>query len=160
MLVKLSANFNCVLYFFRRSGNDLLMTLNIELVEALCGFQKIIRTLDQRDLLITVMPGTVIKPGDIKCIVGEGMPVYRDPFTRGKLTIRFAVNFPKSIDPAVIPTLEKCLPPRQEIIIPDGAEECTLTDFDPEYESRQMNDSRQAYDEDEGNGTHLQCPTQ
>ncbi|XP_043266801.1 dnaJ homolog subfamily A member 1 [Venturia canescens] len=145
---------------FKRSGNDLLMTMNLELVEALCGFQKIIRTLDQRDLLISSLPGTVIKHGEIKCIMGEGMPVYRDPFTRGKLTIRFVVNFPKSLDPSVIPTLEQCLPPREEVIIPDSAEECTLTDFDPEFEARQQSDSRQAYEEEEGGASRLQCAAQ
>lgn len=133
--------------------------MNLELVEALCGFQKIIRTLDQRDLLITSLPGTVIKHGDIKCIVGEGMPMYRDPFTRGKLTIRFVVNFPKTLEPSVIPTLEQCLPPREEVIIPDGAEECSLSDFDPEYEARQQSNARQAYEE-EGRASRLQCAAQ
>jgi len=44
-------------FSFRRSGNDLIMRMNLELVEALCGFQKVIRTLDDRDLVITVIPG-------------------------------------------------------------------------------------------------------
>lgn len=133
--------------------------MNLELVEALCGFQKVIRTLDQRDLVITSLPGTVTKHGEDKYIMGEGMPVYRDPFTRGKLVIRFSVNFPKSLDPSVIPQLEQCLPPREEVIIPDGAEECTLTDFGPDYAIR-GEDSRQAYDEDEGGPNRLQCATQ
>nr|CAD7579609.1 unnamed protein product [Timema californicum] len=41
----------------RRSGSDLIMRLNIELVEALCGFQRSIHTLDKRDLVITSLPG-------------------------------------------------------------------------------------------------------
>jgi DnaJ family protein A protein 1 len=45
------------IFVFRRSGNDLIMRMNIELVEALCGFQKVIRTLDDRDLVITAIPG-------------------------------------------------------------------------------------------------------
>jgi DnaJ family protein A protein 1 len=31
--------------------------MNIELVEALCGFQKVIKTLDDRDLVVTAIPG-------------------------------------------------------------------------------------------------------
>ena len=42
---------------FRRRGQDLLMNMEIELAEALCGFQKTIKTLDDRELLITSHPG-------------------------------------------------------------------------------------------------------
>jgi hypothetical protein len=31
--------------------------MNIELVEALCGFQRVIKTLDDRDLVVTAIPG-------------------------------------------------------------------------------------------------------
>ena len=39
----------------------------IDLVEALCGFQKTVEMLDKRHLLITSHPGELIKPG--KCLV-------------------------------------------------------------------------------------------
>lgn len=42
---------------FQRQGNNLLMKLEIKLVEALCGFKKAIRTLDNRMLLISSPPG-------------------------------------------------------------------------------------------------------
>lgn len=57
---------------FKRNGSDLVLRLEIQLVEALCGFQKAIRTLDDRDLVITQLPGEVIKHGDLKCIQNEG----------------------------------------------------------------------------------------
>ncbi|VEN41254.1 unnamed protein product [Callosobruchus maculatus] len=57
---------------FKRSGNDLILRMEIQLVEALCGFQKVIQTLDDRDLVITTLPGEVIKHGDVKCILNEG----------------------------------------------------------------------------------------
>jgi DnaJ-class molecular chaperone len=44
-------------FIYRRSSNDLIMRMNIELVEALCGFQRVIKTLDDRDLVITAIPG-------------------------------------------------------------------------------------------------------
>lgn len=57
---------------FKRNGSDLVLRLEIQLVEALCGFQKVIRTLDDRDLVITQLPGEVVKHGDLKCIQNEG----------------------------------------------------------------------------------------
>lgn len=57
---------------FKRSGNDLIIQQNIELVESLCGFQKVIRTLDERDIVITVMPGEVTKHCEVKCVMNEG----------------------------------------------------------------------------------------
>nr|CAD7431265.1 unnamed protein product [Timema monikensis] len=145
---------------FKRSGSDLIMRLNIELVEALCGFQRSIHTLDKRDLVITSLPGEVIKHGDVKCILNEGMPMYKNPFEKGRLIIQFIVNFPSSLPPEVIPQLEDCLPARPEHMIPDNAEDCLLVDIDPDQESRQR-EFKNAYDEDEaGHGPNrVQCAT-
>lgn len=145
---------------FKRSGNDLIMRMNIELIEALCGFQRVIRTLDDRDLVITAIPGEVTKHGDVKCIMSEGMPQYKNPFEKGRLIIQFIVNFPSSLPPEIIPQLENCLPPRPETMIPDGAEECLLVELDPEQEARRR-EYKNAYDEDEaGHGpSRVQCAT-
>lgn len=56
---------------FKRSGNDLIMRMDLDLVEALCGFQKVIQTLDDRDLVITSVPGEVVQPGDLKYVIGK-----------------------------------------------------------------------------------------
>lgn len=143
---------------FKRSRNDLIMRMQLELVESLCGFQKVIRALDGRDLVITSPTGTVTKYGDLKCIPNEGMPIHNDPFTHGKLIIQFFVNFPKTINLAVIPTLEQYLPPREEVIVPDEAERVTLVDLDPEQEQRRR-DQRPAYEEDQGGPSRVQCAT-
>lgn len=145
---------------FKRSGHDLILRMQIELVESLCGFQKVITTLDDRNLLITAIPGEVTKHGDVKYVAGEGMPQYKNPFEKGRLIIQFLVNFPTELPAASIPLLESCLPPREEQMVPDGAEECLLQDLDPEAESRRR-DYRNAYDEDEGHGGHsrVQCAT-
>ena len=42
---------------FKRRGNDLFVDFEIDLVDALCGFQKTIETLDKRTLLVTSLPG-------------------------------------------------------------------------------------------------------
>ncbi|XP_011499812.1 PREDICTED: dnaJ homolog subfamily A member 1 [Ceratosolen solmsi marchali] len=146
---------------FVRSNNDLKMRINLQLVEALCGFQKVIQTLDQRNLVITSHPGQVVKDSDIKCIPCEGMPVHKDPFTKGRLIIEFRVNFPMVIDPSVIPTLEQCLPPREEVIVPYGSEDCPLMDLDTDYEERERDGHQHvhAHDEDEGGSSRVKCAT-
>merc|ERR1712004_464092 len=68
---------------FKRNGTDLIMKFNINITEALCGFKKAVTTLDDRTLVIQTIPGECIKTGDLKCVFGEGMPTYRNPFEKG-----------------------------------------------------------------------------
>merc|ERR1719422_1953367 len=131
---------------FKRSGTDLIMKFNINITEALCGFKKSIKTLDDRTLIIQTIPGECIKTGDLKCVYGEGMPTYRNPFEKGKLIIQFNVEFPESLDPAVVPKLEKLLPPKEEPMIPEEHEEVNMQEFDPEADRRQR---RSAMEDDE-----------
>ena len=69
------------------------MCMDIQLVEALCGFQKPISTLDNRTIVITSHPGQIVKHGDIKCVLNEGMPIYRRPYEKGRLIIEFKVSY-------------------------------------------------------------------
>jgi len=96
--------------YFRREGNDLLMEHSLTLSEALCGFQFNITHLDNRVLRVKSTPGEVVTPGDIKCIENEGMPTYKRPFEKGRLIVRFSVQFPKTVTPDAIKLLEKALP--------------------------------------------------
>ena len=41
-----------------------------------------------------VFAGEVIKHGEYKSVLGEGMPMYRNPFEKGKLIISFKITFP------------------------------------------------------------------
>lgn len=59
---------------YTRKGNDLYMTLEINLLTALAGGQFSVTQLDGRILMVTCPSGSVIKPGDTKSIIGEGMP--------------------------------------------------------------------------------------
>ncbi|XP_026478027.1 dnaJ homolog subfamily A member 1-like isoform X2 [Ctenocephalides felis] len=146
---------------FKRSGSDLILRMNIQLVEALCGFQKVVKTLDDRDLVMTCLPGEVIKHGDVKCVLNEGMPQYKNPFEKGRLIVQFLVTFPNVIPPEMVAALERCLPPRPVVEIPPGAEECMLIDMDPEQEARRRS-HKNAYDEDDEGGpgaNRVQCAT-
>lgn len=42
---------------FQRRGHDLIMKMNIQLTESLCGFKKTIETMDDRVLVTTSKPG-------------------------------------------------------------------------------------------------------
>merc|ERR1712045_136812 len=146
---------------FKRSGVDLIHTMNISLSDSLCSFKKTIQTLDDRTLVIQTVPGEVIKTADLKCVFGEGMPTYRNPFEKGKLIIQFNVEFPESIDPAIVPKLEKLLPAKEEPMIPEDYEEVNMQDFDPEADRRQS----ARYDEDDDphghpGGPGVSCATQ
>lgn len=129
------------------NGTDLAMVMDLQLVEALCGFQKVIKTLDQRDLVITSLPGEVIKDNEIKCVMGEGMPEYKNPFEKGRLIIQFNVIFPNAIPTELVASLEQCLPPRPHVDIPISAEECILSNYDPNADSHRRH--REAYEEDD-----------
>ncbi|XP_046912879.1 LOW QUALITY PROTEIN: dnaJ homolog subfamily A member 1 [Dermatophagoides farinae] len=151
--------------FKRSNGTNLVMSMKINLTEALCGFQKTITTLDSRTLLITSYPGEVIKHGTIKFIAGEGMPTYRNPFEKGKLIINFTVDFPDKIDSAIIPKLEQLLPERPIQDIPmNDVEEVNLHDYTMHDEERSRHNHREAYDayEEDGDMNHgpgVQCAT-
>lgn len=54
-----------------RRGEDLLMSMELQLVEALCGFKRPVQTLDSRTLLITSHPGkcthqNALQPGFLR----------------------------------------------------------------------------------------------
>ena len=140
---------------FERSGNDLLINVNITLSEALFGFSRILIThLDGRGIKVSSPRGKVVKPRDTIILRGEGMPVYRQKDQKGDLYIVFNIDFPsddwlsrlKSSDREVcdvkyllvrgltpiVQTLEKILPPKKPQIHNSGIvqevpyEECDL----------------------------------
>lgn len=151
---------------FKREELDLHMKLEIELVEALCGFQKTIEMLDKRHIVITSIPGDIVKPGDMKCVMGEGMPRYKNPYEKGRLIITFLVKFPPDgfITPSHFPQLQQLLPPCEEVLIPDDAEEHDLVKLDPDTESRRRRQHMgNMYDEEEDYGHPrggVQCQSQ
>jgi DnaJ family protein B protein 4 len=79
---------------FRREGNDLVITQPLSLVDALCGARFQVATLDGRTLDLST-GGGVVRPGSVKTVAGEGMPVSKQPGARGNLQVRFEVAFPR-----------------------------------------------------------------
>lgn len=142
---------------FQRHGTDLSMKLDISLNEALCGLKHSIQTLEpDRTILISTKPGEVIKHGDIKMVVGEGFPTYRDPFNKGRLIIVFNVIFPDSLTCDDAKKISKCLPrPKQSL--PDGedVDKVSMLEFDGKGTWKGgQEEEEQPDDEGEANGFH------
>lgn len=99
---------------FQREGDDLIFKHTLSLNEALWGFEFVLTHLDNRELKIRATPGEIIKPGQVKVINEEGMPVYQRPDMKGKLYIHFYVDF--SLPPELYKDLESALPPRTSVL--------------------------------------------
>nr|XP_027099251.1 dnaJ protein ERDJ3B-like [Coffea arabica] len=79
---------------FRREGNDLHTTVTITLVQALVGFEKTIKHLD--DHLVDIGTKGVTKPKEVRKFKGEGMPLHFSN-KKGDLYVTFEVLFPTSL---------------------------------------------------------------
>ena len=115
---------------FQRHGIDISMRMDILLSESLCGFKKIIKTLDNRDIIIHTKPGEIIKHGALKVVNEEGFPKYKDPFNKGRLIICFNVVFPESLTEDAAKKIASSLPRAPKVTIPPSAEEVSLAEFD------------------------------
>ena len=78
---------------FERRGSDLLVTHTVNLSQALCGFRFPLVHLDGRTLILD-SGKSVISPGSLLSVTGEGFPVKGRPGERGDLFILFDVIFP------------------------------------------------------------------
>ena len=85
---------------FKRKGADLLIQKDVALVEALCGFEFVVKQLDGRSLLVKSKPGQIVRPEVsagvpyVLCVDGEGMPKAGNPFDKGRLFVLFTIVFP------------------------------------------------------------------
>ncbi|KAI8574815.1 hypothetical protein RHMOL_Rhmol01G0382900 [Rhododendron molle] len=79
---------------FRREGNDLHTTVTITLVQALVGYEKTIKHLDEH--LVDISTKGVTKPKEVRKFKGEGMPLHYST-KKGDLYVTFEVIFPTSL---------------------------------------------------------------
>lgn len=156
---------------FKRSGDDLVMTKSITLVEALTGFEFSFEHLDKRHIVVKSAPEQVVKPGDVMSIPEMGMPIYGKPYSWGRMLVKFDIIFPlyHEVKPK-LSEIRACLP------APAKADDSRMTDSDEKSETvvlqpfdpnadRQQNRHREAYEEDgsddEGHGPQrVQCAQQ
>lgn len=134
---------------FKRKDTDLYIEMKVSLSEALTGFQRVITTLDDRQLVVRTSCGEVIRHGDKKVVLNEGMPQYRSPFDKGRLVIIFTVVFPPNnfVSKDKLLELEALLPKKEEPMISDDCEEILLEDIDPEAEKYKRRYSEEGQNE-------------
>ena len=83
-------------FFKERKGNDLYADMELNLKEALFGYNKKITHMDGREFYIE--SNKVTQPEEERVITGEGMPVHKFPSQKGDLHIRFHVVLPKTLN--------------------------------------------------------------
>ena len=88
-----------------REGDSLTYNVNIELVDALCGFICDVPTLDGRTLSISI--NQVVSNGYTRTVTGEGMP--NSDGRKGDLVIAFTTIFPARLEPAQRELIRKAL---------------------------------------------------
>lgn len=93
---------------FKRQGDNLITTVEISLKEALCGWERIVRTIDGKSLRVS-KPGPT-QPGYEERFPGQGMTISKKPNERGDLLVRVKVNFPNSLTQSQKDILKDVLP--------------------------------------------------
>ena len=83
-------------FFKVRKGNDLYADIQLNLKEALFGYNKKITHMDGREFYIE--SNKITQPNEERIIKGEGMPVHKFPSQKGDLHINFNVVLPKSLN--------------------------------------------------------------
>jgi len=140
---------------FKRDGVHLIMETTVPLVNALTGFKFLVTHLDNREILVDIPPGDILKPNDVRQIRNEGMPYYTRPYQHGNLFIKFKVKFPKTLNPQQIQALRSALPNAIEApIVKDPITVQTEKVNQADYQQPQLNSAYGATDEsdDEGHG--------
>ncbi|KAF9989933.1 Type I HSP40 co-chaperone [Mortierella antarctica] len=149
----------------KRDGDDLYYTAKIDLTTALTGGRIHISHLDDRVLLVEILPGEVIRPGELKALMGQGMPI-RKLHDFGNMYVQFEVEMPPPhwTDPVQIQDLRMLLPPPRELpTIPKGylAEEVYLTEMDPRQRAKAEHGHLEGDEDDESRPEHgVQCAQQ
>ncbi|CAH3035359.1 dnaJ homolog subfamily B member 13 [Pocillopora verrucosa] len=82
---------------FKRDNDNLVYTATVPLGKALTGCVVDVPTLDGR--LISIPINDIVKPGYQKVVPTEGMPISKDPNTKGDLIIQFNIEFPNQLNP-------------------------------------------------------------
>ncbi|POS74052.1 psi1 [Diaporthe helianthi] len=80
---------------YTRDGDDLSMTVDLELKEALTGWKRTVTTIDGRQLSLDKAGPT--QPGSQDVYPGQGMPISKKPGQRGNFIVKYNVKFPTSL---------------------------------------------------------------
>ena len=139
---------------------NLLIELDLELVESLCGFVKSFTHLDGRKLCID--ESNIIKGDEIRVVVDEGMPYPNSTYKRGCLYIKYNIKYPKELSTENKQQIYKVLTGKQfkEVEVSDNlkrVETFTLEHYNQTHQDNNHNNYNYNDDEDEPG---VQCAQQ
>lgn len=100
---------------YKRLQADLAMSKELTLVQALCGFDFMVKSVEAGTWLnVKSQPNQVVQPGDVIKIEGQGLPQKGARSIRGNLYVRFTVVLPKtgSLSEKSKESLRKLLAPK------------------------------------------------
>lgn len=80
---------------FRRHHDDLIRQLNVNCIDAILGKKYTVKTIDNRELEITIEPGT--QHGTMLGVPGYGMPNLHNKSLKGKLLLEVNIMIPKNV---------------------------------------------------------------
>lgn len=81
---------------FKRVGSNLYSDLNLSLKDAILGFKKQIRHLD--DHYVQIESNSIVQPFSVKIIKEEGMPMHNFPSQKGDLHVKFIIKLPTKLN--------------------------------------------------------------
>lgn len=93
---------------YTREGSNLKYKATITLKESLCGTTIHVPTIEGSHSRLSV--NWVVKPGSTQILIGEGLPLPKQPSKRGDLIVEFDVKFPTQLNKATKDILRDCLP--------------------------------------------------
>ncbi|KAG8623332.1 hypothetical protein KVT40_008308 [Elsinoe batatas] len=80
---------------FKREGDNLVRTVEIDLKESLLGWSKTIKNIEGRQLQVSA--GGPTGPGYTQNFPGQGMPKPKNPDQRGDMIVSVNIKYPKSL---------------------------------------------------------------
>lgn len=93
---------------WERRGNDLHTRVSLPLVTALTGGAPSVELPDGRRLPLAL--SAPVQPGSSRVVRGEGMPISKQPGSRGDLHVSFDVMFPRQLSAEQKEQLRRILP--------------------------------------------------
>lgn len=92
----------------KREGDNLKTTIELDLKEALTGWERRVTTIEGKQL--PVRGGGPTAPGTIQSFPGQGMPISKKPGQRGDFLVEIKVKFPTSLTAAQKTKVKEALP--------------------------------------------------
>jgi len=80
---------------FRRDGDDLISDLTIPVWYAILGEKVNVKTIDGKDLELTINPGTQFD--QVLAVQGAGMPSMNDERFKGRLLVKLKITIPNNL---------------------------------------------------------------